>query len=1319
MVSASTVAEVDSAVHELVSAAGTVSLEQRVALCQQCVTLAVAAADDWADLTLRAKHQPNTSGARAEELLSGPAVLLRQLQLTSQTLRSIQLSGEPTLPSRPYRLESGQICVPVLPTSGLYDSIAFSGIQSVVRLQPDARESNLYGTLPELAADASIRGLMAVLGAGNVSSIPATDSLYAIMFCGKRVLLKLNPVNDYLFPVFERIFAPLIRANLLRILKGGVEVGEALINHPAVDSVHITGSAATHDAIVWGKTPEERAQRKRDHDPLLSKTITSELGNVTPWIIVPAEYSTRELESQAQHVAVSITNNASFNCLATKVIVTWKNWPQRSLFLQRVQHHLSRTPTRYAYYPGAAQRHARFSGQPSSIDDRGHLPWVLLIDQSIDERPELFEEESFVCVSAETALSADSPEQFLAVATEFVNERMPGTLCASVTVTPKFRKQHAREFEQCLAGLRYGTVCVNQWSGIAYGMISPPWGAYPGSNLLDVKSGIGSVHNSYLLDRFEKSVLEGPLVNFPPPVWFPDHKNAAGVANALIHLYEHPSVLRLPRLGWAAVRGLSLLLAVLLTWGYAVQAAEKAPEKPVEYQATTHSIAATKKAQFELQAALINAVPGDVIELAAGKYDFTSELNVVCDNVTLRGAGRDKTVINFKKQSAGSSGLLATGNAFVIEGLTIQDTVGSGIKVLGAQDVIFRDVKVEWTEGEKSTNGAYGIYPVECKNVLIENCVSIGASDAGIYVGQSQDVIVRGCLATRNVTGIEIENTLRADVYDNVATDNTGGIMVFDLPGLNLVNGGYVRVYKNNVKDNNHANFAPLGTVVADVPPGTGVMILAMDNVEVFDNDITGHLTNNIMILSYLIVERKDLDKKFDPYPEIISIHDNRISGGGMKPSGKISMALLPIAGGKFPDIFYDGIMNPSPSPEVQKLGKYSIRIRDNGDATFANMDVANLSPENLVTGKFKIDRDLKNYNAEIPALPAITLQPHGKASSQGNPAVAVYRAAPEQLSKWGFYEKKDGRLAPAADFLWYELNTPLFSDYTIKHRYIRLPKGAKIEWNETDSLEFPVGTVIVKTFAYPDETEDLTPGEKYIETRVEFREASGWFGYSYVWNAEQTDATLNLGGGELDVAWKAADGTQHSHKYQIPNANQCLSCHSSNGKYVPIGTTARNLNRAGMGLDAENQLTNWVNRGVLKDCPTPEKRPHLANYLDPRTGSLDARARAWLEVNCAHCHNPTGSARTSGLDLRSVQTDPGRYGVFKSPVAAGKGSGGRSYDIVPGKPDESILMFRLETQEPGSKMPSLARNLVHDESNELLREWILAMPADHKSVKE
>ena len=196
-------------------------------------------------------------------------------------------------------------------------------------------------------------------------------------------------------------------------------------------------------------------------------------------------------------------------------------------------------------------------------------------------------------------------------------------------------------------------------------------------------------------------------------------------------------------------------------------------------------------------------------------------------------------------------------------------------------------------------------------------------------------------------------------------------------------------------------------------------------------------------------------------------------------------------------------------------------------------------------------------------------------------------------------------------------------------------------------------------------------------------------------------------------MSWKQADGSRRSNKYQIPNANQCLSCHSSNNKYVPLGTTARNLNRPGVAKDAENQLTAWSEQGLLKACPSPEQQPKLAAYDDAKSGSLDQRARAWLEVNCAHCHNPTGSARTSGLDLRTAQMDPAKFGVFKSPVAAGKGSGGRRYDIVPGKPDESILMYRLETEQPGARMPSLARNLIHAESNALIQECIVSLTPD------
>ncbi|MEQ9409302.1 MAG: parallel beta-helix domain-containing protein [Fuerstiella sp.] len=716
-------------------------------------------------------------------------------------------------------------------------------------------------------------------------------------------------------------------------------------------------------------------------------------------------------------------------------------------------------------------------------------------------------------------------------------------------------------------------------------------------------------------------------------------------------------------------------------------------------------------AQFQLQAALINAVPGDVIDLAAGTYHFDSELNVVCDNVTIRGRGHQQTVLSFRNQNVGSNGIVATGNAFVIQDLAVEDTVGNAIKVLGARDVTFRRVRVEWTDGPKSTNGAYGIYPVECSNVLIEECLSIAASDAGIYVGQSQDVVVKGCMARQNVAGIEIENTLRADVYDNHVTDNTGGLLVFDLPGLNLTNGGQIRLFRNRIEANNHSNFAPRGTMVADVPSGTGVMVMATDHVEIFDNDLRDNQTSNVLVVSFLITERKINDAGYDPYPEAFSIHDNRFSGGGTRPSGAIGTLLAPVVGLPFPDIFYDGLTDAAKLVDGRLPPELRSRIADNGDATFANVNIGDFSPANVFSGRYQIDRDITSLGADRPALKPVTLTPHQPPSGGGNPAVTVYRKAPRRLSEWGLFAEVDGRYVPADDLVSYELNTPLFSDYTAKHRFVRLPAGGHATWDDEEAFGFPVGTVIAKTFAYPDTSRDRTPDERFLETRLEVHEASGWYGYSYIWNDQQTDADLQLGGGAVDVSWTDSDGDVHHNKYQVPNANQCLSCHSRDGKFVPLGPTARNLNRPAADNDTENQLTSWVRHGILQGAPAADERPVLAAFDDPDSGSVDARARAWLEVNCAHCHNPLGSARTSGLDLRTVQTDAAKYGVFKSPVAAGKGSGGRRYDIVPGKPDESILLYRLETEEAGARMPNLARNLVHAESVALIREWIREMP--------
>jgi hypothetical protein len=545
----------EAVIKELRQSSPAGSLNQRIEWCGQCIERVAAVAEEWAAIATIHKGLPRDSPLLVEDLVSGPGVVLRQLQLTRQTLNAIRVSGVPVLPGNPRRTSAGQLSVPVVPATGLFDPLVFPFIRADVRLQPDASPNDLHGQLPTLAARGTFQKITAVLGAGNVSAIPATDSLNRIMFDDSRVVLKLNPVNEYLLPVFEKCFAPLIQANLLCILKGGSETGRALVNSASIDAIHITGSGATHDAIVWGETAAERTDRKTRNTPLNNKPITSELGNVTPWIVVPGRYSDRQLRSQAEHIAASITNNASFNCLATKMILTSRRWPQRERFLQLIRTFLNRTPIRPAYYPGAAQRFQKFSGTSIQPDENGCLPWTLLEDQKIEERPELFQEESFVCVCAETALEADSPDEFLATAIEFANHRMTGTLCVSLTVPTDVRKRSPKVLERSLGQLRYGAVCINQWSGLAYALTSPPWGAYPGAAVANVQSGIGMVHNTSLLNAIEKTVVSGPLISLVRPVWFPSHRNPIQVSKRLIQLYAKPSLLRLPALVGAAIRG--------------------------------------------------------------------------------------------------------------------------------------------------------------------------------------------------------------------------------------------------------------------------------------------------------------------------------------------------------------------------------------------------------------------------------------------------------------------------------------------------------------------------------------------------------------------------------------------------------------------------------------------------------------------------------------------------------------------------------------------------------------------------------------------
>jgi uncharacterized repeat protein (TIGR03806 family) len=328
-------------------------------------------------------------------------------------------------------------------------------------------------------------------------------------------------------------------------------------------------------------------------------------------------------------------------------------------------------------------------------------------------------------------------------------------------------------------------------------------------------------------------------------------------------------------------------------------------------------------------------------------------------------------------------------------------------------------------------------------------------------------------------------------------------------------------------------------------------------------------------------------------------------------------------------------------------------------------------------------------------------------------PPAAVKTAPFERLSLYQLFDGDPAHQRPSKGVIPYDLNSALFSDYADKFRFIKLPTGTHATYSPDEVFEFPVGTVIAKTFAFPRDARDPSQGRRLIETRILKREADGWVGLPYVWNKEQTEATLDVAGDAVDVSWVHTDGSRRSDNYIIPNANQCKGCHKAGEIMKPIGPKARHLNRDfAYSEGSDNQLRYWTDRGLLKGAPDPVSAPRLAVWDDPKSGNLDARARAWLEINCAHCHSPEGPARNSGLDLLASQRNPTSFGINKPPVAAGIGSGGLAFDIVPGRPDQSILAFRIASTHPGIMMPELGKRLVHEEGVALIREWIAAMPA-------
>ena len=548
------------------------SLQRRMDLCDACLNSVQKARDEWLEVGAQIKQGAGQPSIIAEELLTGPLIAVRLLKLLRHTFSDFLNFGAPqqllTRGGDPNTAYSDSMPVlnrshriPIFPTRFMDDRWLFPGVYAHAVLLPETPYATRHAAFLEMMYAPKVNKICAVLGAGNVSSVPFSDTVHKTLVMGQQVILKMNPVNVALRPVFEKILAPLIEDGLLVIVEGDGKFGSALVNHHGVDEVHLTGSHATYDRIVWGDTLEEQNERKRREEPKLKKTITSELGNITPWIVVPGKYSRRQLRSQAKHIAASITNNVGFNCLATRLIITCSSWSQRQEFLQLIRKAMQETPKRYPYYPGTVERYERFTGMKTELDEQGCLPWCLIDSANPESHPLHFSEESFAPLCAEMTIESHLINEFLQKATEFCNDRLPGSLCASITVPSGGALVLDRYLNTCISQLRYGCVCINQWSGLAYSLLTPGWGGNPlsgrsygrsgdgqassaGGALHDKKvgSGDGFVHNTFLLDRLEKTVLRGPLIDSIKPVWFPEHRYPLELATALFNYYAQDSL---------------------------------------------------------------------------------------------------------------------------------------------------------------------------------------------------------------------------------------------------------------------------------------------------------------------------------------------------------------------------------------------------------------------------------------------------------------------------------------------------------------------------------------------------------------------------------------------------------------------------------------------------------------------------------------------------------------------------------------------------------------------------------------------------------
>jgi hypothetical protein len=541
-------------------------LRAKIAMLEALPPRIVAVAPRMAAAATEAKGIASTSAWVAEEWTTNIWVLVQAINTQILVLKRVLAGHEPVNANAVHTGPDGQVVVDVFPVTG-YDRLLLNGYRAQVWIEPgvSAEQTRAEAAALYRGTDPSDPEVCLVLGAGNLGSITALDIIDQLYIRGNVCAVKMNPVNEYLGPFYEHIFSEFISRGWLRLLYGGADVGGYLAYHPKVDTIHMTGSATTYDAIVWG-TDDQAASRKANNTPLLDKPITGELGGVSPFIVVPGDWGPRDLRFQAEHIATTKLINSGHNCNATQVLVLSQDWPLADKLIAEVRAVISNAEPRPPYYPRSEDKISNACRSMTGTEFlNGDHTRALITDVDPHSGASILTDEVFAGVLGVVRLPGKTVEQFLDNAVEFANEVLPGTLGAVIAIDPKTRKQNAQAFDDAMTRLRYGAIGINTWTGMAFALTT--WGAFPGNTAQDIGSGTGMVHNTFMLPRPQKAVVEIPfrpaprslfnreLTLSPKPVFFITNKTAETTVRRLARFLVHRNPIALPRIFLSALRG--------------------------------------------------------------------------------------------------------------------------------------------------------------------------------------------------------------------------------------------------------------------------------------------------------------------------------------------------------------------------------------------------------------------------------------------------------------------------------------------------------------------------------------------------------------------------------------------------------------------------------------------------------------------------------------------------------------------------------------------------------------------------------------------